>query len=99
MQEQYYRGTGILNSQIQDMSVSQSFEPGKKWKQTFPAIAETLSECTTRDQDIFTLIFNDNVSYRKIAEIHNISAARVGQIKNRIIHKIKRKVIETGVEC
>jgi DNA-directed RNA polymerase specialized sigma subunit len=90
--------TGLLNSQIQDMSFGQPFNPGQKWEQIYPIVAETLSACTERDQDIFGLIFNDNIPYRTIAKQHQISAARVGQIKNRIIHNIKRKIIESKDE-
>jgi RNA polymerase sigma factor (sigma-70 family) len=86
--------TGLLNSQILDMSFGQKVDTGEKWKQTYPFIKEVLLTCTERDQNIFSLIFNDNITYRQIAKQYNISAARVGQIKDKIIHKIQLKIVQ-----
>jgi len=96
----YYRDTGLLHSQIQDMSFSQELSFNKQlWLKVEPAIKRILRSFTERDQSIFKLTYlnDERKTCREIAKIHNISPQRVSQIQRKLFKLLKFKISKIDI--
>lgn len=61
----------------------------KKPEMRISEIMKNIQNLTPREQKIITWYYKDKKSSKEIAELFNVSTARIGQIKLRGIKKLK----------
>lgn len=57
-------------------------------------LLKSLKNLTSREQEILKLIYWNGMSYLEIASVLNISEARVGQIHNKSLKKLKKVLVD-----
>lgn len=96
MNPDYYKDTGLLKTQVQDMTMSQGLDLKKQLLliTIFPTVERILKSFSQRDQDIFTLAYlaDERKTCRELSKMYNISPQRVSQIQRRILNILQYSV-------
>jgi RNA polymerase sigma factor FliA len=73
----------------EDDSISTSVEKNEMKE----LLMEAIKELNERDRLIITLYYFENLNYKEIGELMNITVSRVSQIHSRIIKELKSKLL------
>ena len=63
-------------------------------KEAKERLMDAIKELNERDRLIITLYYFENLNYREIAEVLDISVSRISQIHSRILESLKEKLEE-----
>lgn len=57
-------------------------------------LVSAIKELEERDRLVLTLYYYENLNYKEIAQVLNITVSRVSQIHSKIIHELKLKLVK-----